>query len=87
MKYIEIQQWLDKKARETANQWFVLQTNNIFESYYLYFKPGELLVSPETPKGFELATGERIKPNQTIEQCQAWIFKVAWKLPILPQEM
>lgn len=87
MKYAEIEQWLWEEAEGVAKTWWSLKVRNQFTSFYLYHKPGELTVAAEAPDGFELSTGERIKPNQTIEQCRAWVVNQALRLPILTPEM
>ena len=87
MKCAEIEQWLWEEAEGCAKLWFEMQVRNPFQSYYLYHKPGELTVAADKPDGFELATGERIKPNQTIWQCQQWIVNHSRRLPILTPEM
>lgn len=87
MKYSEIEQWLWEQAKGCATTWYALQVQHPFSAFYLYFKPGELVVDSELPAGYELAYGQRIAPNQTIEQCQYWIISIVRKLPILTPEM
>jgi len=84
--------WLSEQAVRAADRWYRVQVCNLFERYYLWFRPyscgGGLDVAVDRPgPEWELAWPERIPPSWTREYVVQWIREKARRLPCLPPEL
>ena len=82
---------INEKVESEVDKWFVAQSINNFAHFYLYYlKSNELfgnfgIFEENTePKGWELATPERIHGGMTKEQATYFILTKVRRLPILP---
>lgn len=82
------QRFADECARCAKQGWRDMMQDGGFTSRYLYFKPYglSLLIAPDGPEGYELATPERVPTDRTAAQLTAWVNARSGCLPILPLE-
>jgi len=72
-------------------QWFKKQTENIYENYYLYYLPatsqhdGGIIIAKDKPANpeYQLATGQSIRKDCTIEQNMIVFSDILNRLPVL----
>ncbi len=81
--------WYNEATYKVAkDMWADMMRNMGYRSLWLYFKPFGLAFTfageDETPEGFELATGERVPCNLTVEQLTMWVRKNTGRVNVLP---
>ena len=75
------------EADMVSKDWFIRQCRNIYSAMYLYFKPKHLkfYIGEEAPdEEWEIASLERIKISNTVEQTRHIVIEAVQNLPILP---
>lgn len=80
-------QWFVNECARCAEQgWRDMMQDGGFTSRYLYFKPNGLsiVIAPDGPEGYELATPERVPTDRTAAQLTAWVSDRSRCLPVLP---
>jgi hypothetical protein len=84
-------QWFVEATTRVAQDAFKAFRDTGCAPHFLYYKPNGLsfVVVAEgfdKPEGYELATGDRIPSNRTIEGLTAWVRERTSGLPVLPKD-
>ena len=76
--------------RNELNQWFIKQSKEPWDDYYLYYLPsapnhdGGVLICKDTPVNSEYQLSVRIRKDMTIDQNMMWLQNhIVGSLPVL----
>jgi hypothetical protein len=82
---------IQTRLKAELNQWVTAQCKNIYDDYYLYYLPttpehiGGILICKEPPANpeYQLADGQRLSKDATVNQNFNRLREVCNRLPIL----
>ena len=82
----EMEVWLHQISMDAVEDWFIEQTHNTFESYFLFFKRGGIKIAREKPEGYDLVSGQRISPSWSCAKAYQYVKDIIRKVPCLPED-
>lgn len=91
MDYRESEKWLKQQVAVAVDDWFVKQARNDFAEFYVWVRPGSIIVAEENPgPGYIIAPlngkrgGNAISIAWTKDMAFVNIYGSVRKLPCLP---
>lgn len=91
MNYKESEKWLKQQVAVVVDDWFIKQARNEYAEFYVWVRPGFIVVAEENPgPGYIIAPlhgkrgGKAISIAWTKEAAFVNIYESVRKLPCLP---
>lgn len=80
--------WFEKEVGRAARDGHqkMMRPEGFGLEFYLYFRPGLLVIAESKPPGCALSTPERVPGNLTVEQLTGWVHRNSTRLGCLPRE-